>query len=236
VALPEGSLVLATVAYETGTSFVTVDDPAVLFGRGAQCEVRFGHQPFADQGIPRIAGRILAIGTSRIAVENLSDQLGFDIKSGDGLLNAVRPGSIYSPPGREFDILFAGSATTHVLRIEAMNEPVPVVRRELDSSADPITVVRPQLSERQWQVLEMYTEPLRAGGSVSATHREVANRLGWSMSTVRLECSAIWGKLITAGVPMRDFPDKRDAIVDCATRHCLDKPGLPPSPAKGGRL
>ena len=39
------------------------------------------------------------------------------------------------------------------------------------------------------------------------------------MSLIRLESSEIWAAFLGAGVPMRDFPDKRDAIVDAFVRH-----------------
>lgn len=101
---------LATVAWEAGAAFVTAARPRVRFGRSAQCEVRFGHQPLADLSVPRMAGAVVAVD-GRVGVDNLSDKVAFDVKTADGPLETVRPGGLVAPAGDRFEIVFVGRST-----------------------------------------------------------------------------------------------------------------------------
>jgi hypothetical protein len=178
-----------------------------------------------------LAGQLVVIGGRRVGVENLSAQVAFDIKAPDGPLEAVRPGALYAPPEDRFEIRVAGSLATYTVLVhiparQTMLRP----RRPAAATIGPSTRFEVELTGRQWQILAAYGDPLRAGRTVPATHAEVADRVGWSMATVRVECSEIWSSFALAGIPMRDFPDKRDAIVDATLRHCVsraDKNGSP---------
>lgn len=216
--------VLATLAWEGGAAFVTSRRPRLLFGRAARCDVRFGHQPLADRAVPRIAGAVVALD-GRVGVDNLSDKVAFDVKTADGPLETVRPGALAAPAGDRFEILFAGSLATHVVAVHRQAEPRRLVTPEPVAGDDPPTALEPQLTARQWQVLEAYTAPLRAGATTPATHAQVASQVHWGYSLVRVECHAIWAAFRVAGVPMRAFPDRRDAVVDAAVRHRLRPPG-----------
>jgi hypothetical protein len=217
-------LVYASVSWELGSSFITSLHPAAPFGRGQDNVVRFGHQPVLDAGVPRRAGQLLLVGDGRIAVENLSDRLAFDIVYEGAPLEAVRPGVLYSPPSDHFEICVSGSTQSYSVRVHALRSPVRLRMRSVGGDDGPITRLDPELTMRQWEILDAYTAPLRAGRPVAATHAQVAEELSWSMSLIRLESSEIWNEFVIAGIPMRDFPDKRDAIVDAAVRHRL----LPP--------
>lgn len=219
-------LVVASVSHETGVSFLTSEHPALRFGRSSTCEVRFGHQPLFDQVVPRVAGHLVDVGRGRIGVENLSDRVAFDVKTPDGPLEAVRPGALLSPTGLRFQIHVIGQRQRHVLQVHLCDAPVAVdLGRRKGVGTEAATCIDPELTERQWDILDLYALPLRAGGTVPSTHGEVAHQLHWSLSLVRVECHEIWSEFVLAGVPMRDFPDKRDAIVDAAVRHQLSRPG-----------
>ena len=88
--------VVATIAWDSGVAFLTTDQPRLRFGRSSQCDVRVGHQPLADRSVPRVAGAV-AVLDGRIAVDNLSDRVAFDLKTADGPLEAVRPGALLAP-------------------------------------------------------------------------------------------------------------------------------------------
>jgi hypothetical protein len=217
--------VLAAIAFTAGTVFLTTDRPSVLFGRAAECPVRFAHQPVADASVPRVAGRIAA-ADGRLLVENLSDRVAFDLKTPDGPLETVRPGALLSPAAPSFEVVYRSATDVHVVLVqgEATPRPLPppVVPRDCDQ---PPTRVVPELTDRQWQVLDAYTEPLRHGRTAPATHKQVASRLNWGYNTIRIECNAIWAAFRVAGVSMREFRDKRDAVIDAAIRHRLRPSG-----------
>lgn len=222
---PSGE-VLAAIAFEADTVFLTTEIPAVRFGRSAECAVRFAHQPVADPSVPRVAGAIRMVD-GRLAVENLSDKVAFDVKTPDGPLETVRPGALLSPADDRFEIVYRGT-DVHVIMVrgEAVPRPLgpPVVAGPGSDGDQPPTRLDPDLTPRQWQVLDAYTEPLRRGRTAPATHKEVADRLHWAYATVRTECNAIWAAFRLAGVSMREFRDKRDAVVDAAVRHRLRPP------------
>jgi hypothetical protein len=232
--------VVATLAWDSGVAFLSTDRPRLRFGRSSQCDVRVGHQPVADRSVPRVAGAI-AVLDGRVAVDNLSDRVAFDVKTADGPLEAVRPGALLAPAAERFEIVVGGTDGIHVIavhrqaEVQRLPEPAPDAERAA-AAGEPPTMVEPALTPRQWQILEAYTAPLRAGGTTPATHAQVAAEVHWGYSLVRLECHAIWAAFRLAGVPMRGFPDTRDAVVDAAVRHRLRPPGGPvPSAAADSR-
>jgi hypothetical protein len=171
----------------------------------------------------------LVVGAGRVAVENLAERLAFDVLAAGSPPDAVRPGSIFSPASSRFEVRFIGSVTTYSIMVDAQPSPGRPLPPE------PPAAVDPALTMRQWQVMAEYIRPILAGRPVPATHAAVAGALGWSMALIRVECSEIWQHFVVAGVPMRDFPDKRDAIVDAVIRHHLLPEGhLTPEPGLVG--
>ncbi|MGH9066246.1 MAG: hypothetical protein ACRD0J_01785 [Acidimicrobiales bacterium] len=217
--------VLATASQEGQSCFLTVARPEVTFGRSGSCDLRIGHQPVADLGVPRVGGRLVMVTGDRLAVENLGDKLAFEVACEGAPAESVRPGALLSPAEPRFEVLVTGSRQRYVIRAARTPRPARVPPPHLSRSAEgPLTSVDPELTPRQWAVLAAYTAPLRAGRAVPATHAQVARAIGWSPALVRVECSEIWSAFALAGVPMRDFPDKRDAVVDAAVRHRLSPP------------
>lgn len=209
--------VRATVSTENGTHLVT-DDDEVTFGRDASATIRIGAVPVYDDVVPRLAGRVFA-AKGRVVVENLHETLAFDIRVDNRPLIAVPPGDWHSPQDRAFDVVITGGVTTYELAVTVNTTGARTQRLAPgDPDADPPTGANPQLTERQRQILDAYVAPLAQGG-VAATHQQVADALGISRSTVRVECERIWSALFLAGVPMRDLGDARDEIVDAWGRH-----------------
>jgi len=228
----ESSKVLAMIAFEADAAFLTPEHPSVSFGRAAECIVRFGHQPTADLSVPRVAGAIRMVD-ERVGVDNLSDKVAFDIKTPDGPLETVRPGTLLAPATDRFEISYQGSQDdAYRILVHRQAEPrwVDVRRRRAGPAGlveEPETRVEPDLTDRQWEMLGAYTDPLRQGRNAPATHKDVASKLHWSYATMRVECNAIWAAFKIAGVPMREFRDRRDAVIDAAVRHHLARPGSP---------
>lgn len=211
--------VVATVSSEHGTVVVEANG-SVTFGRGAEVDMRIGAAPIYDAVVPRAAGRIFAVA-GRVVVENLDDQLAFDLRLPSRPILSLSPGDWHSPRETNFDIVVTGTVTFYELAVAVNASGVRPRRVPFDASAtelDPPTGAIPSLTERHRRILDSYIEPLRAGGLV-ASHQQVADRLGISRSLVRVECERIWSALFLAGVPMRDLGDARDEIVDAWARH-----------------
>lgn len=215
-----GTIEHAAQVVHDGESVALEPGPGVRFGRSEDCEVRFGHLPSVDPAVASVAGRVF-LCEDRVAVENLSPHIAFDVKEPTGPRETVRPFAVLSPPSPVFEILCDGSALRHVLHVEGWNQLDVLGATGDGKEAQPLA---PRLTERQWDVLDAYAAPILAGRTVPATHSQVADTLGWSMSLIRLESGEIWTAFLDAGVPMRDFPDKRDAIVDAYVRHRLRRP------------
>lgn len=214
-----GLPLVATLSSEFGTVAIPVDGE-VVFGRGADADVRIGAAPIYDDVVPRRAGRVFAIG-DRVVVENLDDTLAFDLRIDGRPRIPVPPGDLHSPRDRTFDIVVTGGITGYELAIRVNVEGVHPRRVPADASEaelDPPTGAVPTLTDRQRAILDAYVRPLRDGGLV-ASHQQVADQLRFSRSLVRVECERIWSALFLAGVPMRDLGDARDEIVDAWSRH-----------------
>lgn len=216
--------VVATLSSEHGT-VVVVDGAEVTFGRDAAADVRIGAMPVYDNVVPRRAGRLFAVGR-RVVVENLDDQLAFDLRLPGRPLMSLPPGDWHAPSDVTFDVVVAGGVTSYELTVRRNLQPEKIRPRLVPAQAsqaepallDPPTGADPKLTERQRAILDAYVQPLSDGGLV-ASHQQVAERLAISRSLVRVECQAIWSALFLAGVPMRDLGDARDEIVDAWSRH-----------------
>ena len=173
-----------------------------------------------DNVVPRKAARLFCVGR-RIVVSNPSSRLAFDVTVDERPPMIVRPGDWFSPPHHRFEIVITGGAFSHELTVTMNSVGARAhLAQSVEELADsePLTGARPDLTGRQREIIDRYTDPVRHG-STPASHQQVADALGISRSLVRLECNRIWSELLLTGVPMRDLPDKRDAIVDAWTRH-----------------
>ncbi len=209
----------ATVSSEFGTRSLAFDSE-FTFGRGGDADLRVGAAPIYDEVVPRIAGRVVAMG-DRVFVENLDDSLALDLRVEGRPLMSLSPGHMHSPIDPVFDILITGSITTYELAVRVNRDRISPRWVRIDATPDeldPPTGATPELSPRQRSILDAYVRPLQAGGT-SASHQQVAEELGISRSLVRVECEKIWSALFLAGVPMRDLGNARDEIVDAWSRH-----------------
>jgi hypothetical protein len=190
----------------------------VSFGRSPENPVRIGHQPAYDELVPRQAGEIF-FANGRLVVANTSERFAFDARVEDRPPISIPPGSWFSPTDPSYEVHVRG-AVLYTITVNRNQNSVNTIMVELDEPirTGPPTGATLELTARQRAVLNAYVEPLSKGAG-PATHQQVADRLHISRSLVRVECNKIWSALLFAGVPMRNFEDTRDQIVDAWNRH-----------------
>lgn len=200
-------------------AFTLCDGETACFGRGAECQIRFAYAPVADEGVPRIAGNLLA-ANGRIFIESATQpgHRALEIRSQEGT-TAISAGEGFSPRGTRFDLLVRGEDATWKMSVTVRTTPR---FGSAEPSADPPTRrFSLDLDERQYSVLAAYCEPPRRGRSEPATHKEVAAALNYHPNTVREILYEIWARMFELQVPMPDASDKRVAVVEAARVHGL---------------
>jgi len=213
-------LVAFAAPHRTVRRTLDATTPELRFGRHGDCEIRIGHSPLLDDGIPRFAGR-LTMFDGRVLVTNLDEVYAFDVAVKDGHRSVVRHGELFSPEGRAFEVILSGAREQHVIRVVLVSSDFRPVSGSSEGDAEPATNPPPILDADERAVLDAYLQPLKDGRPLHATHTEVAKALGRSKTWVRSRAAEIYDKFFFAAIPMRDFPDDVDAIVDAAWRHGL---------------
>lgn len=204
-----------------GTDSVTLRDGDVArFGRGSDCEVRFGYAPRPDQGLPRVAGR-LVVANGRVFVESSGDAAhrALTIRSAEGTTASVGVGEAHSPRENSFEILVPGDGAPWSLTVTVRDtDGTPTSAESVDPPTKHYTLSLTPLQER---VLTAYAEPVRRGAREPATHQQVATALSYHTNTVRNALYEIYNKMFEQQIPMPDVTDKRFAVVEAARAHGL---------------
>lgn len=211
----------AVVAFPAphGVDAVTLcDDSTTAFGRGAECEVRFGYAPTPDNALPRTAGR-LVVANHRVFVESAAQEghRALELITADGI-RQLGAGEGFSPRDNHFEVLIRGEKTWK-LAVTVRSDDLPAAPH---STPDPPTRrFSLDLTEQQFAVLTAYCEPPGRTRAEPATHKEVAAKLNYHPNTVREILYDIWAKMFEQQVPMPDVSDKRIAVVEAARNHGL---------------
>lgn len=208
-----------TVPAPHGPDVVAISDgETVTFGRAASCEVRFAFAPTADEGVPRVAGRLIVAG-GRVIIESLPGEGRRSIEvAADGQpVRMLAVGEAYSPVFGEFKVTVHGEQRAWPLLVAA-RMPAVVPPSDDDRSTRRFNVVLTPMQER---VLRAYVEPMRRGRLEPATHREAAEALNYHPNSVREALYEVWMRLFAAGVPMPDVNDKRVAVAEAVRLHRL---------------
>jgi hypothetical protein len=204
-----------------GTDAITLcDGETASFGRGAECRIRFGYAPVADEGVPRVAGHLLAL-KGRVFIESATQpgHRALELLTDGAATTQIAAGEGFSPRAGCFDLLVRGQDAAWKLSV--------TVRQALESSTGALSVDPPTkkfslgLTETQYAVLAAYCEPPSRGRSEPATHREVAAALNYHPNTVREILYEIWARMFAEQVPMPDVSDKRVAVVEATRVHGL---------------
>ena len=215
----------AVVNYDAphGMEALTLKDgDVVAFGRGAECQIRFGYAPRPDDGVPRVAGKLLVVN-NRVYVES-SNQIGhraLEVRTSSGSTVQIPIGEGHSPRDNRFDVLVRG---TGLWKLAVTVRP-PTDAAEPSSRTDaPTKHYQLNLTPFQRAVLQAYCAPIQKGRLEPATHKEVATSLSYHPNTVREALYEVWALLFEQDVPMPDVTDKRIAVVEAARVHGLLTP------------
>jgi hypothetical protein len=196
----------------------TEGDTQVPFGRGGQCPIRFGHAPAPDLRLPRHAGTFLVAG-DRLVIEAATQERAAPIRvmmKGRPPYD-LPPGEAYGPAAIAYDVVVRGERDWVMQVRTRTRTPQPLV-----DNSDPPTERRPLLlSEHQREVLAAYVAPLRAGRLEPSTHAEVAEQLAYSINKTRRDLYEIWQLMVTGGVAVPEYGDKRVAVAQAALTHGL---------------
>jgi hypothetical protein len=191
----------------------------VMFGRGADCGVRFGYAPLADVGLPRVAGR-LVVAAERVFVESVDTvgrrSLEITVDGRPPVLLGVGDG--FAPAESLFKVMVHGEQRAWPLSVAVRRDPVSPVR---SAWGPPTRGFELSLTAMQRRVVAAYMEPLRQGRSEPATHREVAAALSYHPNSAREALYEVWARLFAAGIPMPDVSEKRVAVVEAVRLHRL---------------
>ena len=210
---------VATYLAPHGTDAVTLrDDTTTAFGRGSECEIRFGYAPTPDEGLPRIAGRLI-VANHRVFVESaaMEGHRALELKTANES-RQLGAGEGFSPRDQQFEVLIRGVKTWR-LAITLRSEEFPPLRT--NASDPPTRGFSLDLTDQQVAVLSAYCEPPGRTRAEPATHKEVAAKLNYHPNTVREILYDIWAKMFEQQVPMPDVSDKRVAVVEAARNHGL---------------
>jgi hypothetical protein len=220
-----GARILAAVVFEAphGTDgFVIRDDmgPVISFGRGGSCPIRFGHAPDADARLPRRAGDFVVVG-DRLGVESSPEPAhpALLIRIEGRLPIELSQGELYSPSSTEYEVVVRGE-TEWVMAVRTRRRR-PSEWAQPTDDGPPTHRLSLMLTDYEHAVLAAYVAPLRRGLLEPATHTEVAEVMHFSVSKVRGDLYAIWAKMISEGVPVLPYTDKRVAVTSAAITHNL---------------
>lgn len=207
---------------------ILFDGTVLAFGRGAQCDIRFGHAPIQDREVPRLCGW-LVVAHGRVAVHAADADIPAPARDGDGFRpvvvqprcgpqRVVRPGEIWAPADAIFTVRVQGGEVRE-LDVVNFRGPSPAA---WSSDDDPPTVQpRVELTDELWAVLRAYAEPMQRGGRAPATHDEVAQRINWNKMTARRRLEKIYDEFYLHRLEMPDVDDMRVKVVEAALHHGL---------------
>jgi hypothetical protein len=209
---------LAAVVFEgplgTDGLLVTADmGPAVPFGRGGHCPIRFGHGPAHDSRLAREAGALVVAG-DRLAVESSSapGHLPVQVALTGRPPVELSQGELYAPASRTFDVVVRGEREwTITVRTATRARPAHLTHDEPPTDRPVLP-----LSGHERSLLDSYVAPLREGRYEPATHAEVAQQLGYSVSKVRFDLYDLWARMVSRGLPVPGYADKRMAVARAA--------------------
>ena len=210
---------MATFEAPHGPEVVVLRDGTVTeFGRDATCGIRFAYAPVPDDGVARVAGR-LVVAAGRVFVESTTTtgHRALEIRADGGPPVQLAHGTGHAPSSDAFEIHVHGNRSWR-LQVAVRREA-----RTLDGTSEdpPTNRVAIELTPAQQRVLRAYSAPVLRGLLEPATHKEVADELDLHPNTVREALYEIHARFFAAGIPLLDVSDKRIAVVEAARIHGL---------------
>lgn len=215
----EGRAAVTFPAPHGAESLVLRDGEVAAFGRGGNCEIRFGYAPIVDVGVPRVAGRFVVAG-ERVFVESVdvTGRRSLEITAPGRPPVLLGVGDGFAPSESEFRVVVHGEQQSWPLSV--------AVRRDVANPGQaawgpPTRSFELRFTEMQRRVIAAYMAPLRQGRLEPATHREVGIALSYHPNSAREALYEVWAKLFAAGIPMPDVKEKRVAVVEAVRLHRL---------------
>jgi hypothetical protein len=197
--------------------------PAVTFGRGAPCQIRFGYAPEADIRLARHAGALL-LANGRVLVESSGEahHPALQVRSPSRPPVEVSGGEAYAPGEIEFDVVVRGEREW-LLSVRTRRWRPPPSPGPGDAGGGEPATYRPgfSLSPYELDLLRAYLAPMRDGRLEPATHAEVAAAMHYSVTKVRVDLYAVWARMVTEGLAVTPYPDKRLAVARAALAYGL---------------
>lgn len=192
---------------------------ALSFGRGSECEVRFGYAPEPDRDVPRVAGRLIGM-EDRVFIQSAATvgHRALEVQSTSGT-TSIAIGQGLSPRETLFSILVRG--TVNVWTLEVAVRSGDPVDWHTNPNDPPTSHYSLDLTDQQMQVVLAYAQPYQEGRQEPATHAEVASRLSYHPNTVREIIYGVWKLMFEQGIPMPDVDNKPTAVVESARLHGL---------------
>src|SRR3954467_4010282 len=138
------------------------DGDVVQFGRASECPVRFGYAPTPDQGVPRVAGCLLAVN-QRIFVESSSQpgHRALTIRTAGGTVMQLAVGEGHSPRDSQFDVIVHGEDSPWKLGVTVRG---PSAAESVRIGGDlPTRRHELVLTDQQQAVLAAYFAPITKG-------------------------------------------------------------------------
>lgn len=202
------------------------DGDVITFGRGVDCELRFGHAPVIDRSLSRRCGA-LVVANGRIAVQ-AAERVSSDcdaatirrpvtVKVDNGPSRPLASGEIWGPNAEIFTVSVCGESTWLLDVVNFRDGGFTPL-----TTGDPPSVMpRVELTDELWQVLRAYAEPMLRGERFPATHEQVAERINWNRMTARRRLERIYDEFYLRRIDMPDVADMRIKVVEAALSHGL---------------
>jgi hypothetical protein len=216
------TMVSATLISELDVVSLGADRPEATFGRSPEADLQIGHRPHLDRGIANRAGRMWCSG-GEILVQNLHQHVALRVHPEGHVPVWLGPKQVFGPATERFDVYLPGEKSA--VETDAVVEHVILVTRA-PAEEPPRTVAtvatnppRPELSDRQREILDAVVRPLREGHPDPLSYARAAGLVNWSEQLVRAEMTQIWREFRRAGVPMLSHSQKSRAVIDAWLNH-----------------
>jgi hypothetical protein len=205
-----------------GRTLTLAPGDELLFGRGHECQIRLAHDQ-EDTQVSRRAGS-LSLLPDAVLVRNLSATQAFLLAPVGASEQVVEPrAAITSLPHRVFDVVLLGTyGARYQLTVDATAvtpaDPLPDDPSFQGPVANGTKATMPAGSDESLppshvRILAALCEPLRTGGSLPATYRQIGDRLSLSPGYVRNVLKQVRETLSGRGVPGL-LPDHSDVGAD----------------------
>jgi hypothetical protein len=202
-----------------GRTWRLVSGGALTFGRGPDVDIKVAHDP-PDLRVSRHTGTFRHL-VDTVLIINASSRGMLTLMADRAVTREISAGEAIScDPHRKFRVCVIGEyGLTYDLHVDASSLPGHESGDRPQGGVGTVLFTRYDLTPGQRRVLSALCAPLLAGGTRSATAREIAKRLNLKPNYVRNVLKDTRERLATQGVPGLLGEDNPHAVE--ALRHAL---------------